>query len=170
MRAGAVVVGIASDEEHLVQAVAQLSGNNFPTWNTFSPIPCEGLAEQEQSGESPVRFYTLIGAILGGALGFFLTIWTSLNWPLLTGGKPIVSLPPYLVIVFELTILGGGLFTAAGFLLHARLPWTSRQLGYQERFSNDWFGVVVTCQAEQIEEVQQILRSAGMEQILVESA
>jgi molybdopterin-containing oxidoreductase family membrane subunit len=170
MRTQAVVVGIASDEQPLVQAVARLSGSKFPAWDTFSPIPWEGLFEEGDSGGSPVRFYTLIGAILGAAAGLLLTIWTSLDWSLLTGGKPIVSLPAFLVIVFELTILLGGLFTAAGFLLHARLLWTFHELGYQERFSNDWFGIAITCQTEQIEEAQQILRSAGMEQILVESA
>ena len=34
-----------------------------------------------------VRLFTLIGALTGTASGFFLTIWTSLKWELVTGGK-----------------------------------------------------------------------------------
>ena len=36
------------------------------------------------------------------------------DWPLLVGGKPIGSIPPYVVIIFELTILLGALSTVAG--------------------------------------------------------
>ncbi len=50
------------------------------------------------------------------------TCLTSLSWPLIVGGKPIVSLPPFLIIAFALTILFGALSTFLGFLLLSRLP------------------------------------------------
>ncbi|MGZ8432659.1 MAG: quinol:electron acceptor oxidoreductase subunit ActD, partial [Candidatus Deferrimicrobiaceae bacterium] len=49
-------------------------------------------------------------------------ILTTLSWPLIVGGKPIVSVPPFLIIAFALTILFGALSTFAGFLLLSRLP------------------------------------------------
>ncbi|NIP15320.1 MAG: DUF3341 domain-containing protein, partial [Pseudomonadales bacterium] len=60
-------------------------------------------------GQSPVRIFTLVGGLTGAATGFAFTTWTSVDWPLVTGGKPIVSIPAYVVIAFELTVLFGAL-------------------------------------------------------------
>jgi hypothetical protein len=53
------------------------------------------------------------GALAGAALGALLTVGGSLSWPIATGGKPIVSLPPFAVVVFEVAILAGSLATLA---------------------------------------------------------
>jgi hypothetical protein len=69
-----------------------------------------------------VRFFALAGAGAGTVTGFAFTILTMTSWPLIVGGKPIVSLPPFLIIAFALTILFGSLSTFLGFLFLARLP------------------------------------------------
>lgn len=71
---------------------------------------------------SKVRFFALVGAASGTVTGFAFTILTSLSWPLIVGGKPIVSIPPFIIIAFALTILFGALSAFAGFLLLSRLP------------------------------------------------
>ena len=177
MKAATGVVGLSSREEPLVQALEQLRQRGYRNVKTFSPVPSEKFKEFHEkflegpgSGKSPVRAYTLTGGILGFLSGLALTIWTSLDWPLLTGGKPIVSIPPYLIIAFELTILFGGLFTLAGLLIHARLPQTATEAGYHARFSVDRFGVFVPCADGQAEEIQQLFHAAGVEEVAVETA
>ena len=84
-----------------------------------------GVPEVEEilpRGRSKVRFFALVGAASGTVTGFAFTILTSLSWPLIVGGKPIVSIPPFIIIAFALTILFGALSTFAGFLLLSRLP------------------------------------------------
>jgi len=84
-----------------------------------------GVPEVEEilpGRRSKVRFFALIGAAGGTVTGLAFTILTSLSWPLVIGGKPIVSLPPFIIIAFALTILFGALSTFAGFLLLSRLP------------------------------------------------
>jgi hypothetical protein len=71
---------------------------------------------------SRVRFFALIGAAAGTVTGFVFTILTSLSWPIIVGGKPVVSIPPFVIIAFALTILFGSLSTFAGFLILSRLP------------------------------------------------
>ena len=171
MRAAGGVVGISSREEPLVRALEQLRQRGHKNVETFSPDPKEELTEEFVEGQdaekSPVCAYTLVGGILGLISGLALTIWTSLDWPLLTGGKPIVSIPPYLIIAFEMTILFGGLFTLAGLLIHARLPRTAPVAGYDARFSVDRFGVFVPCGDGQVEEVKQLFHAAGVEEASV---
>jgi hypothetical protein len=97
-----------------------------------------GVPEVEEilpRGRSKVRFFALVGAASGTVTGFAFTILTSLSWPLIVGGKPIVSLPPFLIIAFALTILFGALSTFAGFLLLSRLP-SLRGIRSGEEFGN----------------------------------
>lgn len=69
-----------------------------------------------------LRFFALFGALAGFGSGLALTIYSVLSWPIIVGGKPIVSLPPFLLIGYLLIILFGALGAFAGFLLLARLP------------------------------------------------
>ena len=159
------VWGVSRQEEPLIRAIEQLRRKGYHDLKTFSPIPSEGLLQGgPEAGKSPVRVYTLVGGIIGFISGLFLTIWTSLDWPLLTGGKPIASIPPFLVIVFELTILLGGLCALAGLVIHARLFRATPEAGYDPRFSEDRFGLFVRCEQLQAEEVRKLLEAAGAEE------
>src|SRR5439155_17448381 len=97
------VLGISREEAALARALERLRERGYQQVKTFSPIPSERLAAPSAHRESAVRYYTLTGGILGFAMGLAFTIWTSLQAPSLLGGKPVVSLPPFLVIAFELT-------------------------------------------------------------------
>jgi hypothetical protein len=79
-----------------------------------------------------VKYFAFIGAGTGTLTGFAFTILTSLSWPLITGGKPIVSIPPFIIIAFALTILFGALSTFVGFLILSRLPSVKRIISPEE--------------------------------------
>jgi hypothetical protein len=82
-----------------------------------------------------------------------------------TGGKPIVSIPPYVVIAFELTILLGGLATLLGMLVLGRIPRLTRSAAYDPRFTRDKFGVAVGCAPGQVQSVRDILAATGAEEV-----
>ena len=168
------VLGISRHEEALVKALEQLRRKGYQNVSTFSPVPSDKLTEGPEVRNSPVRAYTLTGGILGFLSGLALTLWTVFAWPLITGGKPVVSLPPFLVICFELTILLGGLCTLTGLAIHARLrpsvPQAGPESGYDARFSVDRFGVFVACERGQMEEVKLLFLAAGVEETSVETA
>lgn len=149
----------------LLAAIEQLKRAGRQELQTFSPVPHHAIDEALAKPVSPVRVFTLVGAILGGTTAVVLTVATSLHYPLITGGKPIVSIPPYLVIVFELTILFGGLFTLAGMLINARLPRIGRMRGYHPVFSEDRFGLWVGCSQHEEDGIRRILEAAGAEEV-----
>src|SRR5262245_47585415 len=62
------------------------------------------------------------GGILGLAFSTWLTRLTELAWPLNTGNMPIVAWWPNLIIMFELTMLGGILAAVIALLVTANLP------------------------------------------------
>ncbi len=73
-----------------------------------------------------LKFFTLTGAVLGFVLSFALMIYTVLDWPLITGGKPLISFPAFLIVAFPCTILLGGIFSFMGFLHLVKLPSVKR--------------------------------------------
>ena len=62
------------------------------------------------------------GGFAGLAIATWLTRMTELAWPLQTGNMPIVAWWPNMIIMFELTMLGGILSAVATLLVTAKLP------------------------------------------------
>lgn len=89
---------------------------------TLTPFHIHEAEHIMKSKPSALRFFTLFGALAGFFLSFAFIIFTVLDWPLITGGKSLISLPAFIIIAFECTILFGGIFSLLGFLHLNRLP------------------------------------------------
>lgn len=89
-----------------------------------TPFHVEETEELLGGRPSRVGYFALLGALGGFGGGFAFAALTALDWPIITGGKPIVSVPPFLLIGYLMTILFGSLLSFAGFLLLSRLPDT----------------------------------------------
>jgi hypothetical protein len=116
------------DEHEFLEKLKELVDQGTPTerLDVITPIPVPGTEEILKMKRSPLRFFTLAGALTGLSLGFAFTIFTVMDWPIITGGKPLVSLPPFLIIAFALTILLGSLASFAGFLILGKMPSISK--------------------------------------------
>jgi hypothetical protein len=115
---------VFDDREQFLEVLRQLLREGVPAERirVITPFGVPEVEEILPGKRSKVRFFALVGAAGGTVTGLAFTILTSLSWPLVIGGKPIVSLPPFIIIAFALTILFGALSTFAGFLLLSRLP------------------------------------------------
>src|SRR5215467_4675942 len=98
--AGVNVLGVFAHVDTTVEAIRQLRAKGFPDMTVYSPAPIEDIESEVERVRplSKVRLFTLIGGLTGTATGFFLTVWSSLVWSLLTGGKAPVSFPPLIII------------------------------------------------------------------------
>jgi len=161
------VLGVFAHIDTTLQAIRDLRAKGFGDLTVYTPVPVEEIEEEVEKVRpvSTVRLFTLFGGVTGTATGFFLTIWTSLKWELLTGGKAVVSIPPFVIIAFELTILFGGLASALAILVLGRLPRLRPSTTYDPRFTLDRFGVAVACPSDKVDSVSSTLRGAGAEEI-----
>ena len=69
-----------------------------------------------------MHWIAALGGVAGLVSGTLLTWMSERAWPLSTGNMPIVAWWPNLIIMFELTMLGAILATAATLLIAAKLP------------------------------------------------
>lgn len=156
--------GVLAVFEHLdstVEAVEELRSEGFQDLRTYAPYPDHHIEKALGYGPSPVRVFTLVGALTGTATGFAFTTWSSMDWPLVTGGKPIVSIPAYVVIAFEMTILFGALAAVIGLFINARLPSTRPMVVYDPEFSSGRYGVYVPASGEALGRARDILHRHG---------
>lgn len=144
-----------------VAAIEKVRTERLGRMVVYTPVPRHELDHALHEPESAVRLYTLVGGLTGAATGFALTTWTSLDWPLMTGGKPIISLPPFVVIAFELTILFGALSTVLGLLVNAHLPRFRFEVVYDPAFSAGQFGIFVTPAPGKRTDARAALQEAG---------
>ena len=129
----------------LLAGIERLRAANITGFQVVSPLPRHEIEEALYDGSpSPVRWWTLTGAITGFTFGFLLPTLTHSQWPMINpGGKPVVSLPTFAIIMFECTILFGAMATLLGMVVHAGLPSFFLDKSIQDpRFSDDQFGIV----------------------------
>lgn len=147
-----------------VDAVHALRARGIRNMTVYSATPNHEIEEALAHRVSPVRLFTLIGGLTGCAAGFGMTLWMSHDWPVVVGGKPIGSIPPYVVIAFELTILLGALSTVAAVALFSVLMG-KRGAPYDPQFSDDRIGIFVPAAPDQARQVEQMLRNAGAAEV-----
>jgi Protein of unknown function (DUF3341) len=149
-----------------VDAIGRLRAAGHTDFTVYSPVPRHELEHALDQPVSPVRMFTLVGGISGCAIGAWITLYMSYDWPIVVGGKPIGSIPPYVVIMFEMTVLFGALSTILGIAFNAL--FAARRLGtvaYDPRFTNDKFGIFVPSEAGRAPQVESLLRGAGAEEV-----
>jgi hypothetical protein len=153
------LVGVFDSPLDVAETVKRLKGRGFAKLEVYSPAPFDEVEEAVDPKPSRVRIFTLIGGLLGVVTGYAMTIWMSLDWPIMIGGKPYAAIPTYTVIAFELTILFGAIFTLLGLLAVGRLPAFRLDAAYSARFSGDEFGVAVEVPERDVNEVDGLMRA-----------
>jgi hypothetical protein len=158
-------LGIFGDPESALVAAGQLKGAGFDGLEIMSPIPIHGIDEVLGPKKSVIKRFTFFGGIFGALAGFALAAGTAVLYAHPTGGRPIITIPPFLIITYEMTILFGILATVLGFLISARFP-AMRERVYAPESAVDKFVVAVSCDSdESVNRAGAILRAAGAEEI-----
>jgi hypothetical protein len=156
------ILGLFDDFDRASAALRELREASLPglDWNDVtikSPIEHPDVEGVLGVRSIPVRNYTLIGALLGGSLGFLGIATAQGNFfSQLKGGKPIIPLPPDFVLTYEMLILGGVYITVLGFLICAGLPARMKSELYNVKVSEDQVGVMVKSNVHAIAEVRRI--------------
>lgn len=161
------VLAVFQHVDAAVEAIQRVKELGYRDFTVYTPAPNHEIAVAVGHKVSPVRLWTLLGGLTGCAAGFAMTLWMSYDYPIVVGGKNLGSIPPYVVIAFELTILVGALSTVAGLLFHS---WLTRKEGaYDPRFSDDHIGLFVPASPEHHPALRQLLVQSGALEVKVES-
>lgn len=106
------VLATFAEPSDAARAVLALRAAGFRV-EAAMPAPFPEVIAALGRPRSRLGLVTFPGAVAGLLAGIALTVGTSVAWPLVTGGKPIVSVPPFVIIIFEVTVLVGSLVNLA---------------------------------------------------------
>ena len=160
------LLGVFLEPEQVAAAMTSLKDNGFPVEDldiySGSPYPEGAFGEEEPSHRLYV--FPLVGALIGFTIALLLSAATQISYPLVTGGKPILSIPPMTIIMYEGTLLSAIIFTVLGVLFESRLP--KRSLGlYDTRITEGYVGVLVSCPTERAAHAEQLMMDSGAEDV-----
>lgn len=101
-----ILYGLYDDEQDLLQAVKKANEQDLNITDVFSPFPVHGLDPLLDLAESRLHIVGFLFGMLGTITAFGLMSWIFVfDWPIIFGGKPYWSVPAFIPITFELTVL-----------------------------------------------------------------
>ena len=117
------IAGIFLEEDTVVNAARKVREAGFTKFDAISPYPIHAMEEACGIKRSPIPYVTFIAGCIGLLAALALTYYTSvIDWPINIGGKPLFSLPAFIPIMFELTILFAALSSVGAFFYLCGMP------------------------------------------------
>ena len=105
-----VVYGLYNDETELLAAVKQAGEQHLEIMDVYTPFPVHGLDPLLGLTESRLHIAGFVYGLIGTLTAFLGMTWIfTKDWPLIFGGKPHWSVPAFIPITFELTVLFAGI-------------------------------------------------------------
>jgi hypothetical protein len=94
------------EAEDLIHAAQSAKDAGYKRMEGYSPFPVHGLSEAIGFRDNRVPWIVFIAGLTGGCLGYAMQYWISVvDLPLNVGGKPLNSMPSFVPVTFECTIL-----------------------------------------------------------------
>lgn len=125
MAAGTPRAGLLAEfatPEAMLAALGMLREDGFTRLDTFTPFPVEGVEEGLGLRRSSVPRWAFGFGLAGAIFALLVQWWTNaVDYPLVVGGRPMNSLPAWIPITFETTILFSSLAIFGALCVKARL-------------------------------------------------
>jgi hypothetical protein len=106
----------------------------------------------------------LVGLTLGLLAGAFLIYGIPYLYPLHVGGQPLFPVPPGIIIIFELTMLGLMGFAFLGVFVFSRFP-SYEPTDYVPEVSDGKIAVFFQCPKDRQEEFEKAMHTMGAESV-----
>jgi hypothetical protein len=153
--------------EALIAAAERAREAGYKRMDAYSPFPVHGVSEAIGFRDVKVPWIVFAGGLVGAFTGYTLQWYTSvIDYPMNVGGKPLNSIPAFIPITFELTILFAAFGAVFGMLALNGLPKPYHSIfntpGF-ERASQDRFFLAIEARdpGYEPEETRRFLESVG---------
>src|SRR3954464_9114754 len=112
------LVGVFDDEDAVLDGIRKVRNTGLKIHDVFSPFPVHGIDTALGLKKSRLPIAAFLFGLTGTSLALLMQIWMlGYDWPMIIGGKNFASLPPFIPVTFELTVLLAALGMVATFLI-----------------------------------------------------
>lgn len=152
--------------DEVLEAAEKVRDAGYTRWDVHTPFPVHGMDGAMGIRRTVLPKIVFAGGVTGAAVALLLQWFTNdFSYPFIVSGKPYFSLPAFIPVTFELTVLFAAITAVVSMLLLNRLPEWYNTVFTSERFrkvTDDRFFIVI--------EKRDPLFDAGRTRELLESA
>ncbi len=157
----------------IYHACEKVRDAGYTKWDANTPFPVHGLDKAMGLKASKLPWIVLCGGMTGPTLAMLFMIWTSAyDYPLNIGGKPLLSIPAFIPVTFELTVLFSAFCTFFGLWALCKLPrWHHPAFNSPtfEKFSDDKFFIMIEAKDDKFDwsKTESLLKASGSSHVEV---
>lgn len=151
---------VFDDEVPLLQAVHIIQENDHSILDVLTPFSVHGLDKALKMKRTRIPIAGFICGATGGLFGFLAQSWIfTVDYPLVFGGKPYLSVPSFIPVTFELTVLFTAIGVVSALFIRSRFIPRKKFEPIHDRITDDRFVILVDA-AENEESTRSSLQSA----------
>lgn len=164
-----ILFGLYDDEVKLLEAVKAANADHLDIDDVYTPFPVHGLDPLLGLEESRLHVAGFVFGTIGCLFGFGFMTWVfTRDWPIIFGGKPYWSVPAFIPITFELTVLFAAVGMVTVFYIINGLGPGAEPRRLHDRITDDKFCIAfdVTEMADSgVEQLRQYFDRTGVETV-----
>jgi hypothetical protein len=146
-----------AEADKLRSAVRVSREAGYRQLDAFSPFPIEGLADAIGFSERRVPVAAMLGGVAGAGLGYGLQAYANITFPIEIGARPLLPWQAFMLIFFELLVLGAVGAAIGAMLVFNRLPRLNHPVFEVPTFrlaTSDAFFLAILANDPQFEEAE----------------
>ena len=165
------VVAEYTSVDTLLDACRRVRDAGYTRTDAFAPFPIHGIDKALGIRPTGLPWIALVAGLTGTAIAFAMQVWMNgIDYPYLISGKPFISLPAFIPVAFELTILLASFGAFFGMWALNRLPRFSNPMFTNPRFdraTDDTFFLFIDASDDRFDQegVEKFLAECGGEHI-----
>jgi hypothetical protein len=164
------IIGIFEEEKLLISALKKINEEKIGISEVFTPYPVHEVFNIMKI-KTTIPFTTFLYALLGLVISYVFIYWSSvIDYPLIYGGKPLHSVPSFIIICFVTMISVSVLLSVITFLIRTRLYPGKKPVIHDKRITDNVFMILIDRKpgmtAQKIKMINSILKDNGAIEIL----
>lgn len=167
------IVGVFEDEDVLIDAVRKVRTTGVKIHEVYSPFPVHGLDEALGYRRSRLPIAAFIFGMTGTSLALIMQIWMlGYDWPMIIGGKNFASLPPFIPVTFELTVLLAALGMVGTFMIVSDMKPYGWPVQFDVRSTDDKHVMAIDLSLNKgrtTDDISRLLKEAGASEVNLKS-
>jgi mono/diheme cytochrome c family protein len=156
------LIGLFDSAEKAAEAVSRLRALSIADdhLTVMSAIPYRPALLGRPHVRSKLPLFALLGGLAGAGLAGLVTVGIFAIYPLRQGGQPLIPIPPSLIVLFELVMLGMMVATFLAMLALNRFPAIDEQ-PYDPRITEGNLGIALQVPENLLDGALQAMQAAG---------
>lgn len=142
------ITALYDNANAIIKAASKVADEGYQNYDVHTPYPVHGMDDAMKLEPSKIGYLTILLGLTGLTLIISFIFWVNtIDYPQVIGGKPFFSLPAYVPLMFEVTVLLGAVGTVASLIIFFfKFPNNSHPLHdtpYMKEVSSDKFGIAI---------------------------